>query len=56
MARVCRVLDKPDKEKYYRERFENIKKAFNEAWVCSDGSIEYWGEMSISDRDDNGNI
>ena len=56
MARICRVLDKPDKEKYYRERFENIKKAFNEAWVCSDGSIEYWGEMSISDRDDNGNI
>lgn len=30
----------------YTNRYKNIKRAFNEAWVKDDGSIAYWGEMS----------
>jgi hypothetical protein len=48
MARTAAVLGKKEDAKKYRTRFENIKKAFNEAWVNSDGSIGYWGEMSMS--------
>lgn len=46
MARTAAVLGKESDEAKYRLRFENIKRAFNEAWVCDDGSVAYWGEMS----------
>ncbi len=46
LSRMAGILGKSDDEKKYRERFENIKKAFNEAWVKDDGSVAYWGEVS----------
>lgn len=50
MAKTAHILGKTDDEKRYRERFFNIKRAFNEAWVNEDGSIGYWGEMSLSSK------
>ena len=46
MAKAAEVLGKTSDAKKYRTRFENIKRAFNEAWVQEDGTIAYWGEMS----------
>ncbi|MBQ8301610.1 MAG: family 78 glycoside hydrolase catalytic domain, partial [Clostridia bacterium] len=43
---IAEILGKADDAEKYRARFENIKKAFNEAWVKDDGSIGYWGEAS----------
>ncbi len=44
MIKVCETLGKDSSK--YRELFENIKRAFNSAWVCPDGTLSYWGEMS----------
>lgn len=56
LARSADILGfEPDAEKY-NKRFEDIKKAFCEAWVKPDGTIAYWGEMSKSYKDKNGNI
>lgn len=46
MAETAELLGKKRDAKKYRERFDNIRRAFNEAWVNEDGSIGYWGEMS----------
>lgn len=46
LSRIAEILGKTDDARRYRTRFENIKKAFNEAWVKEDGSIAYWGEVS----------
>lgn len=46
LAKTAEILKKTDDAQKYRTRFENIKEAFCEAWVCEDGSIAYWGEMS----------
>jgi alpha-L-rhamnosidase len=56
LSKAAFVLGKEDDAKKYEARFENIKKAFCEAWVKDDGSIAYWGEMSKSCEDDGGNI
>lgn len=56
LARTAELLGKTDDAKRYTERYENVKQAFNEAWVCEDGSIAYWGEMSKSEPDSYGNI
>jgi alpha-L-rhamnosidase len=48
MARTAEILGKTDDMRRYAKRFENIKKAFNEAWVDENGAISYWGEMSLS--------
>ncbi len=50
MSRTAGVLGRKSDERKYRTRFENIKKAFNSAWVKPDGSIAYWGEMSLSEN------
>lgn len=46
MSKTAEILGKTYDAEKYRTRFENIKRAFCEAWVCEDGSIAYWGEMS----------
>lgn len=56
MSRTAEVLGKTEDAEKYRLRFEKIKKAFNEAWVKEDGSLAYWGEQSIGDMDEDGNI
>ena len=56
MSQIAGILGKEDDAAMYRERFENIKQAFNEAWVQEDGSIAYWGEMSKGGKDVNGNV
>ncbi|MCX7715713.1 MAG: hypothetical protein N2171_08320, partial [Clostridia bacterium] len=56
MAKTAEILGKTDDAAMYRNRFDNIKKAFNDAWVKDNGSIAYWGEMSKSSKDINGNI
>ncbi len=56
LARTAELLGKTDDAKRYTERYENVKRAFNEAWVCEDGSLAYWGEMSKSEPDSFGNI
>ncbi len=56
LAKTADILGKPDDAKRYRERYENVKQAFNEAWVQEDGSIAYWGEMSKAEPDSFGNI
>lgn len=56
MAKVADILDKPEDSRRFMERFENIKTAFNRAWVKEDGSIAYWGEMSKSTKDLKGNV
>ena len=56
LSRTAEILqNKKDAVKYAR-RFEEVRKAFNEAWVREDGSIAYWGEQSIGDKDEDGNI
>ena len=56
LARTAELLGKTDDAKRYTERYENVKRAFNEAWVCEDGSLAYWGEMSKPEPDSFGNI
>ncbi len=56
LAETAKLLGYDDDYKKYYARFENIKKAFCEAWVEEDGTISYWGEMSKSNSDKNGNI
>ncbi len=46
LSRTADVLCRHGDARKYRARFENIRRAFNEAWVEEDGSISYWGEMS----------
>lgn len=46
MSLAADVLGRNEDEVRYREIFEKIKAAFNEAWVKEDGTIAYWGEMS----------
>lgn len=48
LSRIARLLGKYEDATKYNERFLNIKRAFNEAWVKDDGSIAYWGEMSAT--------
>ncbi len=56
MIKTAEILGKTEDVKKYSQRFENIKQAFNEAWVKEDGTLGYWGEMSKSNTDINGNI
>lgn len=56
LSRIAGILGKTEDEERYHRRSEKVKKAFNEAWVCEDGSIAYWGEMSKSETDDFGNV
>ncbi|NLZ80185.1 MAG: family 78 glycoside hydrolase catalytic domain [Clostridiales bacterium] len=56
MIKVADILGKPEDSRKFMERYQNIKRAFNEAWVKEDGSIGYWGEMSKSTKDTNGNV
>jgi len=56
MSSIAEILGKDEDAARYRERFEHIKRAYNEAWVKEDGSLAYWGEMSKSYTDLKGNI
>lgn len=56
MAQTAEVLQKPEDACKYRNRYEKVKKAFQEAWVKEDGSLAYWGEMSKGGRDIHGNV
>lgn len=56
MSKIAKVLGKEADANKYKRRFEKIKKAFNEAWVKEDGTIGYWGEMSIDRKDAKGNV
>ncbi|MBQ8637704.1 MAG: family 78 glycoside hydrolase catalytic domain [Lachnospiraceae bacterium] len=49
MSKIAAILDKPEDAAAYRRRFEQIRQAFQEAWVQKDGSLAYWGEMSKSE-------
>ena len=55
-VKTAELLGKTEDVKKYSEIYENIKRAFNEAWVQPDGSIAYWGEQSRSGTDQNGNV
>ncbi len=55
-AGIAQLLGKRSDARRFMERYENVRKAFNEAWVCEDGSLAYWGEMSKSEPDSYGNI
>ena len=46
LSRAAKILGRIDDAEKYRRRFEDIKRAFNEAWVQNDGSVAYWGEVS----------
>lgn len=50
MAKTAKILARTEDEQRYEKRFSDIKRAFNEAWVKKDGSIGYWGEMSLSSK------
>ena len=56
MTRTAELLGKEEDAARYRERYEKVKNAFQEAWVKEDGSLGYWGEMSKSGRDIHGNV
>lgn len=56
MTRTAEVLGRTEDAKKYGERYEKVKKAFQEAWVKEDGSLGYWGEMSKSNQDIHGNV
>lgn len=56
VSKIAKILGKDDDSDKYEQRFRDIKRAFNEAWVQPDGSIAYWGEMSKSNADTKGNI
>ncbi len=55
-ADTARLLGREDEERKYRGLWDKMRCSFQEAWVKEDGSLGYWGEQSISDRDINGNI
>ena len=56
MVKTATILGKIEDAEKYSKRFEKIKQAFNEAWVKEDGTLGYWGEMSKSNTDINGNV
>lgn len=56
LSKTAKILGKTVDEKKYLKRYIKIKQAFNDAWVCEDGSIAYWGEQSICDFDERGNV
>lgn len=56
LANTAGLLGKTEDAEKYRERYEKVRKAFQEAWVKEDGSIGYWGEMSKANKDIHGNI
>jgi len=39
MMRIAQVLDRPQDEQKYREVFERVRKAFNQEYVKSDGTV-----------------
>ena len=45
MPQVKQVIKEEEEDKV-EELFENIKRAFNDAWVNDDGSVSYYGEVS----------
>lgn len=47
MVKVSGFLGLDEDVKKYSELYNNIKTAFCDAWVKADGSIAYWGEMSM---------
>lgn len=56
LSRIADILGHADDAKKYRQRFEDIRAAFCQAWVREDGSVAYWGEMSKSEKDAQGNV
>lgn len=46
MAKIAEILGKKEDCEKYRIRYENVKRAFCEAWIKEDGSVAYWGEVS----------
>lgn len=56
MGKIAELLGKEEDARKYRKRFADIRCAFQEAWVKKDGTLGYWGEMSKSNTDSNGNI
>lgn len=56
LACTARLLGKTSDAEKYRERYEKVKKAFQEAWVKEDGSLGYWGEMSKAGLDLHGSV
>lgn len=46
LSLAAEVLGKNEDKERYKELFFKMRRAFNEAWVQSDGTIAYWGEMS----------
>ncbi len=55
MGKIAQLLGKESDAAFYKKRFSLIRQAFCEAWVKEDGTLGYWGEMSKSDLDVNGN-
>lgn len=56
VSETARLLGKGDDAARYEALHKKIVRAFREAWVCDDGSIAYWGEMSKNGCDAKGNI
>lgn len=56
VSMTAELLGKHEDAERYGRLHENIAAAFREAWVREDGSVAYWGEMSKSSRDRDGNI
>ncbi len=56
MYKTAEILDRYEDAEKYRARCEKVRRAFREAWVQEDGSLAYWGEMSKSCGDVNGNV
>ena len=48
LSKAATVLGYDADAARYEQRFENVRRAFNDAWVREDGSIAYWGEQSIN--------
>ena len=49
LSRTAAVLEKKEDEKKYLDLSDKIKRSFCEAWVQDDGTLAYWGEMSVDD-------
>lgn len=56
MSRTAEVLGRADDARRYAKLHKKYVKAFRDAWVCEDGSIAYWGEMSKCGADAAGDI
>lgn len=56
MVKIAEVLGKKEDAEKYRKRYENVRNAFQQAWVKDDGTLAYWGEMSNHTKDKNGNV